>query len=219
LGWAADGATTSRPWRTAGSSTGRRQPPGTSLWLLTNGSWGPNFATHLPATSEPERVWLRLNGTHDNDPGPAFVLVRGRLCTVWRVKDSNLRSFRDGFTGRQPRPRDQHKQHLSADRRHASDAEAIRCSLILPPGCRPRVRAAAGGRVDVLVANRPERHLPDQSPLARIGRCTERALYSPRERRPGLAPSTMPLRPTVAPGLRVGSRVEDCHTAPRRKDV
>ena len=29
---------------------------------------------------------------------PAFALVRGRFTRVWQVKDSNLRSFRDGFT-------------------------------------------------------------------------------------------------------------------------
>jgi hypothetical protein len=49
-------------------------------------------------TSEIDRFPERPNGTDNNGPQPAFPLVGGRLPFTWRVKDSNLRSFRDGFT-------------------------------------------------------------------------------------------------------------------------
>jgi hypothetical protein len=38
---------------------------------------------------------------HEDDEGPGpFSQVRGRFVGLWRVEDSNLRSFRDGFTDR-----------------------------------------------------------------------------------------------------------------------
>jgi hypothetical protein len=41
--------------------------------------------------------WIPPPGTREG-PRPAFPQVRGPLSTWWQVKDSNLRSFRDGFT-------------------------------------------------------------------------------------------------------------------------
>jgi hypothetical protein len=61
---------------------------------------GAKLGRAFAATGEPERVLVRPNGTDNNGPSTAFLLVRGRVCTWWRVKDSNLRSFRDGFTVR-----------------------------------------------------------------------------------------------------------------------
>lgn len=39
-------------------------------------------------------------GLQEKDPGARFRSSRGHLCTWWRVEDSNLCSFRDGFTVR-----------------------------------------------------------------------------------------------------------------------
>ena len=41
-----------------------------------------------------------LSRTCKKGPWPAFPQVRGPSSSVWQVKDSNLRSFRDGFTVR-----------------------------------------------------------------------------------------------------------------------
>ena len=43
-------------------------------------------------------------------PQPAFPQVRGPFSTWWQVKDSNLRSFRDGFTVPMLQARDQRKR-------------------------------------------------------------------------------------------------------------
>jgi hypothetical protein len=50
-------------------------------------------AHYVPVNRRRWPTLARLNRTNDNSPRPAFLLVRGRLCTCWRVKDSNLRSF------------------------------------------------------------------------------------------------------------------------------
>ena len=50
--------------------------------------------------------WIPPPGTREG-PRPAFPQVRGPLSTWWQVKDSNLRSFRDGFTDHRPQDRDQ----------------------------------------------------------------------------------------------------------------
>ncbi|KAB1946493.1 hypothetical protein F8271_06560 [Micromonospora sp. ALFpr18c] len=60
---------------------------------LPGSSGGCRLALTLDAP-----VFLRTGD--DNGPRPASLLVGGRVCTWWRVKDSNLRSFRDGFTER-----------------------------------------------------------------------------------------------------------------------
>ena len=43
-------------------------------------------------------------------PQPAFPLFRGLTCTWWQVKDSNLRSFRNGFTVPTPQACDQRER-------------------------------------------------------------------------------------------------------------
>lgn len=58
-----------------------------------------------PPTIFPQRVvslWTLagLDEINDNGPRSAFLLFRGRARTWWRVEDSNLCSFRDGFTVR-----------------------------------------------------------------------------------------------------------------------
>src|SRR5450631_3401509 len=57
---------------------------------------------HRPATQNHDGSQKRPasmpHQVYEKGPKPAFPLVRGPLSTWWQVKDSNLRSFRDGFT-------------------------------------------------------------------------------------------------------------------------
>src|ERR1035437_9262179 len=53
--------------------------------------------------------WIPPPGTREG-PRPAFPQVRGPLSTWWQVKDSNLRSFRDGFTDQRRQALDQRKR-------------------------------------------------------------------------------------------------------------
>src|SRR5665647_3416373 len=99
------------PWYLRRSAPGQVRP---ARWR------GPNFLTYSPQTSNPARppsaftqvtalgpktemtdsstpYWIPPPGTQEG-PRPAFPQVRGPLRTWWQVKDSNLRSFRDGFT-------------------------------------------------------------------------------------------------------------------------
>ena len=57
--------------------------------------------------------WIPPPGTRKG-PQPAFPQVRGPFSTWWQVKDSNLRSFRDGFTDQRRQACDQ-RQYLSPD--------------------------------------------------------------------------------------------------------
>src|SRR5450631_60052 len=54
-------------------------------------------------------------GGYIERPQPAFPQARGPFSTWWQVKDSNLRSFRDGFTDHRSHARDQ-QQCLSPDK-------------------------------------------------------------------------------------------------------
>src|SRR6516162_5044963 len=70
--------------------------------------WGVSGAT---SWSEPDS--LGVGGTERQRPLTAFPLVRGRLHSWWRVKDSNLGSFRDGFTVRSHWPLGQPARHAA----------------------------------------------------------------------------------------------------------
>jgi len=52
------------------------------------------------------------------NPSPAFPQVKGAFSTWWLMKDSNLRSFRDGLTGHR-QPWDDQRKRLSHINFHA----------------------------------------------------------------------------------------------------
>src|SRR5450759_5183939 len=99
------------PWYLRRSAPGRVRPARRR---------GPELTGAFPADVDPSRLpstfaqvtalrpkaemvdssnpfWIPPPGTREG-PRPAFPQVRGPLSTWWQVKDSNLRSFRDGFT-------------------------------------------------------------------------------------------------------------------------
>jgi hypothetical protein len=99
------------PWYLRRSAPGRVRPARRR---------GPELTGAFPADVDPARLpstfaqvtalrpkaemvdssnpfWIPPPGTREG-PRPAFPQVRGPLSTWWQVKDSNLRSFRDGFT-------------------------------------------------------------------------------------------------------------------------
>jgi hypothetical protein len=77
------------------------------------------YAGHRPATQSPED---RQNGARFDTPTrymkkasePRFRRSEALSHTWWQVKDSNLRSFRDGFTDQRLQACDQ-RQYLSPD--------------------------------------------------------------------------------------------------------
>jgi hypothetical protein len=82
---------------------------------------------------------------------PAFGLVRGRLCCWWRVKDSNLRSFRDGFTVRSHWPLGQ----PAKARRHAERGSGSKdscCTRVTRKRVRSACRAAEQRSGDIHLA-------------------------------------------------------------------
>jgi hypothetical protein len=107
------------PWYLRRSAPGRVRPARRR---------GPELTGAFPADVDPARLpstfaqvtalrpkaemvdssnpfWIPPPGTREG-PRPAFPQVRGPLSTWWQVKDSNLRSFRDGFTDHRLRARD-----------------------------------------------------------------------------------------------------------------
>ena len=71
-------------------------------------------AGHRPATQgsedRQERATFDTPTGYQKRPRPAFPQVRGPFSTWWQVKDSNLRSFRDGFTDHGRHAPDQRKR-------------------------------------------------------------------------------------------------------------
>ena len=59
-----------------------------------------DLPTIRPRLLVKSRILLDSAGFDENGPGARFRSSRGRSVCLWRVKDSNLRSFRDGFTVR-----------------------------------------------------------------------------------------------------------------------
>jgi len=57
-----------------------------------------DLPTIRPQPLVTSRIRLDLAGLNENGPGARFRSSRGRSLCLWRVQDSNLRSFRDGFT-------------------------------------------------------------------------------------------------------------------------
>jgi hypothetical protein len=115
-------------------------------------------------------------GTREG-PQPAFPLVRGPLRTWW-VKDSNLRSFRDGFTDQRRHACDQ-RQCLSPDNFRAYSPQIAGYSRT-PPASNSRSR----------------RRAMTSSPTPRPWRLDEigRQLLSPVRRGRGLALPSPPSR-------------------------
>jgi hypothetical protein len=75
-------------------------------------AWRSSGFPPMRPNCEPRRASARHRGTQQDRPLTELCQVRGRCAWWWRVEDSNLRSFRDGFTGRRrrlapssPRPR------------------------------------------------------------------------------------------------------------------
>ena len=64
----------------------------------------PGAEAEMTDASTP--LWIPPPGTREG-PSPAFPQVRGPFSTWWQVKDSNLRSFRDGFTDQRRQACDQ----------------------------------------------------------------------------------------------------------------
>ena len=61
------------------------------------------YARHRPATDGRDERLIHCGLQYPNKymkraPDPAIPQVKGPFSTWWQVKDSNLRSFRDGFT-------------------------------------------------------------------------------------------------------------------------
>ena len=95
--------------------------------------------------------WIPPPGTREG-PRPAFPQVRGPLSTWWQVKDSNLRSFRDGFTVPRLQTCDQRKRlsrnnfhayspQIADDHRQQPDTQrAMRPLGIVPPHRAPHLR-------------------------------------------------------------------------------
>ena len=89
---------------------------------------------------------------HEEGPHPAFPLVRGPFSTWWQVKDSNLRSFRDGFTVPRLQTFDQRKRlsrnnfhayspQIADDRQQQPDTQrTMRHLRIVPPHRAPHLR-------------------------------------------------------------------------------
>src|SRR5450631_613546 len=65
----------------------------------------PKTATTDSSTT----IWIPQQGVRKG-PWLAFPQVRSPFSTWWQVKDSNLRSFRDGFTDQQRHARDQRRR-------------------------------------------------------------------------------------------------------------
>ncbi len=55
-------------------------------------------AHHVPTERRKSPDRTGLDWTDEEQPLTALQQVRGRSSKVWRVQDSNLGSFRDGFT-------------------------------------------------------------------------------------------------------------------------
>src|SRR5450759_1070070 len=58
----------------------------------------PKLPGAFRANSRRQPLWPDHSRTTRKCPQPAFPQVKGPFSTWWQVKDSNLRSFRDGFT-------------------------------------------------------------------------------------------------------------------------
>ncbi len=67
----------------------------------------PKLCHAFATASWSERDLVGLRRTGRERPLTALSQVRGRSSEWWRVEDSNLGSFRDGFTVRQPQRVDQ----------------------------------------------------------------------------------------------------------------
>ena len=65
-----------------------------------------NFTAHSPRTAVDRRTEADAAGQARGAPDRRFRWSGAPLSTWWQVKDSNLRSFRDGFTDRLPQDRD-----------------------------------------------------------------------------------------------------------------
>ena len=103
-----------------------------------------NFPTHSPPTqnagtfpqvsdprSRPRNQSLEtpLRGIREEGPDQRFRRSGPLRTTRWQVKDSNLRSFRDGFTARRARSSDLHKRTATTDfdTNSAQILDAVRC--------------------------------------------------------------------------------------------
>jgi hypothetical protein len=71
---------------------------------------GRNFLPYSSQTPVDGRFQPITAGNHERAPDPRFRRSRALSRTWWQVKDSNLRSFRDGFTDQRRQARDQRKR-------------------------------------------------------------------------------------------------------------
>jgi len=136
------------PWYLRRSAPGRVRPARRR---------GPELTGAFPADVDPARLpstfaqvtalrpkaemvdssnpfWIPPPGTREG-PRPAFPQVRGPLSTWWQVKDSNLRSFRDGFTDH---------RHQACDQRKCRSCRQLSC-VFPTDGRRPPATAGHPG--------------------------------------------------------------------------
>jgi hypothetical protein len=72
-----------------------------------------------------------MGAENGEGPYPTFPLVKGLTATVWRVEDSNLCSFRDGFTVGWPDAPDLDELPQVPPGRHGYDTRS--CFALLAP--------------------------------------------------------------------------------------
>src|SRR6476646_7816121 len=99
-----------------------------------------SFAHAFPTDGRMQPLTAGDGRTDQKSPHLAFPQVRGSLCWWWQVKDSNLRSFRDGFTVRSHWPLGQPAWECSC----ASHSSGQQDSRTGAPDCN-RVRSACRG--------------------------------------------------------------------------
>ena len=84
----------------------RRRQRAANAFALVTGLWPPNLMT-----AKTEAFWIPPPGIL-RGPLTGVSAGQGPFSTLWQVKDSNLRSFRDGFTDQRRQACDQ-RQCLS----------------------------------------------------------------------------------------------------------